>query len=312
MDSVAELASRETTPSRARRWLLEGFVALASFALLWFVGWFLSGAKASPGIIQGIAGFIGIGLSITGMVWFVRRRMAADADRFADGRERVRDAEQGLERALQPHLVTDALVVQGSVHGGVSIHYPGTDGSGDPLAPESVDRVEDEVADGVASVPTAERKGRLPLSELWAVTHRRLDLYHEIALSQASRSFRNAQIAMGLGFFLLVAFLFMALRASTTAGSVVAGGLGAVAATLAGYVSRTFIRSQEAAAGHLRAYFDQPLEFSRYLAAERLIAEAELSEEQRGEMLATLIEAMVVAGDQKTAAKDAASEPPAA
>ncbi|MCB5910149.1 TRADD-N-associated membrane domain-containing protein [Streptomyces pinistramenti] len=311
MDSVAEPDGSETTSSRARGWLLEGCIALGSFALLWVVGWILSGDKALPEIIQGIVGLLGVGLSATGMVWFFRRRMTADADRFADGRERVRDAEQGLERALQPHLVTDGLVVQGSVHGDVSIHYPGTDGSGAPLPPEPADRAEEEVANGVANVPTAERKGRLPLSELWAVTHRRLDLYHEIALSQASRSFRNAQIAMGLGFSLLVAFVFMALRAGTTAGSVVAGGLGAVAATLAGYVSRTFIRSQEAAAGHLRAYFDQPLEFSRYLAAERLIAEAELSEEQRGEMLATLIEAMVVAGCQKPVAKDAASKSPA-
>ncbi|MFF8879541.1 TRADD-N-associated membrane domain-containing protein [Streptomyces flaveolus] len=135
---------------------------------------------------------------------------------------------------------------------------------------------------------------RLGLSELWAVTHRRLDHYHGIALGQARQSFRNAQIAMGLGFGLLTAFVIVALNASTTAGSVVAGGLGAVSAALAGYVSRTFIRSQEAAAGHLRAYFDQPLEFSRYLAAERLIADAALDEEKRAEILSQLVQAMLV------------------
>lgn len=37
------------------------------------------------------------------------------------------------------------------------------------------------------------------------------------------------------------------------------GGLGAASAALAGYVSRTFVKSQDAAAGHLRAYFEQPL-----------------------------------------------------
>ncbi|WP_445283563.1 hypothetical protein [Streptomyces sp. DSM 118148] len=134
---------------------------------------------------------------------------------------------------------------------------------------------------------------RLTLPELWAVTHRRLDLYHEIALGQAARSFRNAQVAMVLGFLLLAVFVAVALRSSTTAGSVVAGALGAVAAALAGYVSRTFIRSQEAAAGHLRAYFDQPLEFSRYLAAERLVVGAALNEERRAEVLGVLVEAMV-------------------
>ncbi len=134
---------------------------------------------------------------------------------------------------------------------------------------------------------------RLTLSELWTVTHRRLDLYHDIALGQASRSFRNAQIAMILGFALLVGFVIIALQSSTTAGAVVAGGLGAVAAALAGYVSRTFVRSQEAAASHLRAYFDQPLEFSRYLAAERLVADANLSDEQRAEIVSALARTMI-------------------
>ncbi|MFG2281186.1 hypothetical protein ACGFNQ_21135 [Streptomyces asoensis] len=125
------------------------------------------------------------------------------------------------------------------------------------------------------------------------MTHRRLDHYHGIALRQARQSFRNAQISMALGFVLIVAFTVIALNASTTAGSVVAGGLGIASAALAGYVSRTFIRSQETAAGHLRAYFDQPLEFSRYLAAERLMADADLSEERRAEVVSLLVQAMI-------------------
>ncbi len=125
------------------------------------------------------------------------------------------------------------------------------------------------------------------------MTHTRLDLYHDIATGQARRSFRNAQIAMVSGFVMLIVFVAVALNASTTAGSVVAGGLGAVSAALAGFVSRTFVKSQEAAAAHLRAYFDQPLEFSRYLAAERLVVDAGLSTEQRTEVLTALVQAMV-------------------
>ncbi|OUC94481.1 hypothetical protein CA983_35025 [Streptomyces swartbergensis] len=125
------------------------------------------------------------------------------------------------------------------------------------------------------------------------MTHRRLDLYQDIATSQAQKSFRNAQLAMTWGFVLLVVFVLMALEASTTAGSVVAGGLGAISAALAGFVSRTFVKSQETAAAHLRAYFDQPLEFSRYLAAERLVAEARLTPEQRAQVLTSLVQAMV-------------------
>ncbi|WP_406331163.1 hypothetical protein [Streptomyces sp. NBC_00203] len=133
----------------------------------------------------------------------------------------------------------------------------------------------------------------LALPALWSVTNARLELYHRIATGQASASFRNAQTAMWTGFVLLGAFTVAAAFARNTTASIVAGALGVTSAGLAGYVSRTFVRSQESAAGHLRAYFDQPLEFSRYLAAERLIADAELTSEQRAEILASLVRAMV-------------------
>ncbi|MFJ6238839.1 hypothetical protein ACIQH0_32710 [Streptomyces griseus] len=144
------------------------------------------------------------------------------------------------------------------------------------------------------------RQRLLGLAELWEATHARLDLYHHIATGQAKTSFRNAQFAMGAGFLLLVVFAGIAFWASTTAVAIVAGGLGAVSAALAGYVAKTFIRSQESAATHLRSYFDQPLELSRYLAAERLVADGDLSQEQRGEILSALVQAMV-AGPQPPA-----------
>ncbi|MFE4718903.1 hypothetical protein ACFRLW_21140 [Streptomyces sp. NPDC056728] len=210
------------------------------------------------------------GVAITGgafvlslIVFFVP---VDNGERVAEGRERVREAERDLEQALRPVVVNPpgGLAVEGALG-----------------------QTEEPEADLLPS------KARLALSELWAVTHRRLDLYHEIATSQASRSFRNAQVAMVIGFVLLVAFVIVALQASTTAGAIVAGGLGAVAAGLAGYVSRTFVRSQESAASHLRAYFDQPLEFSRYLAAERLVADSNLSDEQRAEVVTELVKAMI-------------------
>ncbi|MGW1894129.1 hypothetical protein ACWCP6_28360 [Streptomyces sp. NPDC002004] len=138
-----------------------------------------------------------------------------------------------------------------------------------------------------------ETEKRLLLSDLWTVTHRRLDHYHGIATNQASRSFRNAQGAMGTGFVLLIGFTLLAMTARTATASIVAGTLGVTSAALAGYVGRTFVRSREASASHLRAYFNQPLEFSRYLAAERLISEAQLTNEARAEILASLVQAMV-------------------
>lgn len=200
----------------------------------------------------------------------------------------MREAERGLEDALR-------IVVVDSVNHG-TIQTGSEDDSPEPAAwPER--RAQEDT------------QARLTLPELWAVTHRRLDHYHGIALGQARRSFLNAQIAMGLGFTLLIAFVVVAFNASTTAGTVVAGGLGAVSAALSGYVSRTFIRSQEAAAGHLRAYFDQPLEFSRYLAAERLMADVGLSEDKRAEVLSLLVQAMIT-GPASPTSKSPASEQP--
>lgn len=138
-----------------------------------------------------------------------------------------------------------------------------------------------------------DEQARLTLSDLWTVTHRRLDHYHGIALEQAAKSFRNAQAAMTIGFLLLIGFAMVGLFADSTKGAIVASALGTVSAALAGYVSRTFVKSQETAAGHLRAYFDQPLEFSRYLAAERLIADARLGPDQRALILGALVQTMI-------------------
>ncbi|MFG2723673.1 hypothetical protein [Streptomyces canus] len=55
-----------------------------------------------------------------------------------------------------------------------------------------------------------------------------------------------------------------------------------------GQLGRTFVESQETASGHLRAYFDQPLMFSRFLAAERLLQDGGMDEAKRAEVLGAL------------------------
>lgn len=129
--------------------------------------------------------------------------------------------------------------------------------------------------EGQAEVSNAEFRlagtGNLDLAGLWAITQQRLDYYHNIATDQAKLSFRNAQIATAIGFLALAITMTLSLTARSTTGSIVSGTLGAIGAILAGYIGRTFIRTQEATADHLRSYFNQPLEFSRFLAAERLL-----------------------------------------
>ncbi|MGC4914321.1 TRADD-N-associated membrane domain-containing protein [Streptomyces albogriseolus] len=213
------------------------------------------------------------------MVVFFAVHLRNEGRSIEQGRERVREAERGLEGALSGR--GEAAVVPGS-----------RTTTEDEAVPSTQVRREGEAAsewDGVSD-------GRaLALAQLWSLTHRRLDLYHNIATNQAKRSFTSAQIAMVVGFFLLMLFVGVALRASTTAGAIVAGGLGAVSAALAGFVSKTFVKSQETAAEHLKAYFDQPLEFSRYLAAERLLADSGLSEEQKADVVGQLVQ-VIAAG----------------
>jgi hypothetical protein len=97
----------------------------------------------------------------------------------------------------------------------------------------------------VDDTPTDER---LTLAALWDVRHGCMDLYHQIVTGQARRSFGAAQVAMGIGFALLVGFAVLAAEAKTTTSTISAGGLGAVGAAFAAYIGKTFIRSQESAA----------------------------------------------------------------
>lgn len=111
---------------------------------------------------------------------------------------------------------------------------------------------------------------RLPV--LWDVTEKRLAYYHRIVTKQAEQSFRNGQIAMAAGFVVLISGASLALTADSTAKTVVSGALSAIGTAIAAYIGRTFVRSQESASQHLLMYFRQPLELSRFLAAERLLS----------------------------------------
>lgn len=215
--------------------------------------------------------------------YFARRATSAEIE----ARLRVRRAEDRLAGALGSAAVAD---IRPSVTG---------DENGNPVevGDELIEADVPATTDPSVWLARERRDERLTLAALWDVTHGRLDLYHQIVTRQARRSFGSAQLAMAVGFILLVTFAILAAEAKTTAAAVSAGGLGAVGAAFAAYIGRTFIRSQESAASHLRAYFEQPLELSRYLAAERLLADAaDLSAEQRSVILSALVRAIATAG----------------
>ncbi|MFE0692875.1 hypothetical protein [Streptomyces sp. NPDC058869] len=230
-------------------------------------------------------------------------RTRSDRAAVSQSRQRLTRAEGALADAIRREAISGT-----SIQGEGVVQTRTTRPPDEDAEPRSHDSESNPGGSHPAPDATG-RRGALGLPELWEATHARLDLYHQIATGQAKTSFRNAQVAMVAGFLLLVVFAGIALWASTTAVAIVAGGLGAVSAALAGYVAKTFIRSQEAAATHLRSYFDQPLELSRYLAAERLVADGDLTQEQRGEILSALVQAMA-AGPQPPAPPQAVAVVP--
>lgn len=164
-------------------------------------------------------------------------------------------------------------------------------------AQEALQSVEESVFSKISSSAS-----ELELSSLWDATHKRLNLYHSIATEQAQISFRRANAAMIIGFVIVGLSIPIALISNGIATSISISLLGAIAAALSAFIGQTFIRSQETAADHLRAYFLQPLEFSRYLVAERLLNT--LGEERKSEGILLIVEGIArfssTKGDDKS------------
>jgi hypothetical protein len=125
---------------------------------------------------------------------------------------------------------------------------------------EELKQVESEVTGGATDFGT-----------LWAATQKRLDYYHQIATTQAERSFMYGQVAAAAGFGVIALSAIIAGFSRSIAASIAAAVTGVSGGGLGAYIGSTFMKSQDAASAQLRAYFSQPLEFSKYLAAERLL-----------------------------------------
>lgn len=126
---------------------------------------------------------------------------------------------------------------------------------------------------------------------LWSVTQDRIDYYHQIATSQARRSFISSQIATGAGFVLIIVVGIIASQATSPIAAISAGAVGIVGGGLSAYIGATFMKSQAEASAQLRQFFMQPVEFSRILGAERLLEN--LEPEQRSEAVHQIIRSMM-------------------
>lgn len=154
----------------------------------------------------------------------------------------------------------------------------------------------------------ASDEATMTLGSLWLATQTRLDYYHDIATSQSRRSFVNGQLASGIGLVVILICAALAASAGSLAGAAAAGGLGAAGAALSGYIGSTFLKTQDTASAQLREYFGQPLDSSRFLSAERLLATIE-DKERRENATVDVIRALVE-GRTPTAPYGASNPPP--
>ena len=141
-------------------------------------------------------------------------------------------------------------------------------------------RAEDEVAAGATDFPS-----------LWIVTQKRLDYYHRIATTQAEQSFLYGQIAAGAGFVIVLVSVVVAAFAHSAVASISSVVSGLSGGGLGAFIGATFMKSQDTASVQLREYFRQPLDFSKYLAAERLLEQLDSSD--RPAAIRRMIEAIV-------------------
>lgn len=113
--------------------------------------------------------------------------------------------------------------------------------------------------------------GRLDLPGLWAVNQERIEYYHRIALAQAENSYKMGQLAGLAGFIAVVALGVLAAFADNGTASIAAAAVGVAGAAMSGYIGVTFMKIQAESSAQFRQFFQQPVEFSRLLGAERLV-----------------------------------------
>ena len=130
-------------------------------------------------------------------------------------------------------------------------------------------------------------------TELVKANTKNLSSYTELARTQAATSFRNSQIAMGVGLIVLFGGSVATLAASGTITKVAAGSLTALGGAFAGYIARTFLRGYNSAIEQVNFAFRQPLVNSYLLAAERL-ADKMSTPEAKDNALVAVIDQLVL------------------
>ncbi|MBT2507069.1 hypothetical protein J7I98_14465 [Streptomyces sp. ISL-98] len=97
-----------------------------------------------------------------------------------------------------------------------------------------------------------------------------IDTYHAITKKHAARSFRSSQMAMGIGFGLLVTGATVTVFQHDITAQVTLGSLTALGSAFSAYLGATFISAHNEALAQMNYYFGQPLISTYLLEAERM------------------------------------------
>jgi hypothetical protein len=138
------------------------------------------------------------------------------------------------------------------------------------------------------------------LPALLRYNREQMALYHQIATTQARAAGRNSQLAMAVGFAVLVAGAVVAIVSNDITTKLVTGGLAALGGIFSGFITRTFFVAHDKAIGQLYKYWDQPLTTSYLLTAER-ISTVFSDDRNREKELAKLIDQLLMVSTKREA-----------
>ncbi|HET9663943.1 MAG TPA: hypothetical protein VFP00_06930 [Burkholderiales bacterium] len=111
------------------------------------------------------------------------------------------------------------------------------------------------------------------MAQVARLNQRLIASYHSITTSQARTSYRNSQIAMGVGLLILIVGAAEVIRAEATNVQLVLGGLTGLGSAFSAYLSATFLGAYYRALEQMTYFYGQPLIASYLLTAERLSTE---------------------------------------
>jgi hypothetical protein len=142
------------------------------------------------------------------------------------------------------------------------------------------------------------------LTDLMKANRRQMSAYDLIARYQAQSSYRNSQLAMAIGFAILIAGACVAITVHDNTAKIATASLTAIGAAVAGYISKTFLESYNTTLKQLNFYFEQPLISSYILTAQRLADSVPDASPQMYETLVNGIITQLIRPAQRSAAAD--------